>query len=348
MRTIKAQGGQYTGPFSWENRAFTVSELKRLQTFPDSYEIVGGRQVCIEQIGNSVPPQLGRILAISILDQVMGVSFPFQMHYLAENKILGFRQRKRELTKAYSIKARKALVDMQNSANIIHSNQRTETLLQNDYRFLGKNFSWTSDRVPDSSQFCVNFSASDNLWQISVLKDSYIHKNQGDEKCHIEVNSSDHTQWPLRVKLVRLSTNCFDSETFTALWKFFEEQVLKITGIADLVQLSGYYQYQPKIKAKAYMPEDLEKIPFWQIVKFVTEGVGVGKQVSSEDLSILWNCDPRKLLDYLLILRSMGFEVRSHKTNSQIAPGDYLIPYIFPTFTPRSVQLRKSLRERHV
>ena len=46
VRTIKAQGGQYTGPFSWENRRFTVAELKRLQTIPDAYEVVGNRQVC--------------------------------------------------------------------------------------------------------------------------------------------------------------------------------------------------------------------------------------------------------------------------------------------------------------
>lgn len=51
VRTIKAQGGQYTGPFSWENRRFSIAELKRLQTIPDAYEIMGNRQVCIEQIG---------------------------------------------------------------------------------------------------------------------------------------------------------------------------------------------------------------------------------------------------------------------------------------------------------
>ena len=32
VRTIKAQGGKYTGPFHWESRPFTVDELKRLQT----------------------------------------------------------------------------------------------------------------------------------------------------------------------------------------------------------------------------------------------------------------------------------------------------------------------------
>ena len=66
VRTIKAQGGQYTGPFSWENRPFSVPELKRLQTFPEGYHISGGRLNVIKQLGNSVPPQLGRILALSI------------------------------------------------------------------------------------------------------------------------------------------------------------------------------------------------------------------------------------------------------------------------------------------
>ncbi|MCX6419292.1 MAG: DNA (cytosine-5-)-methyltransferase, partial [Actinobacteria bacterium] len=34
VRTIKAQGGQYTGPFHWDSRPFSVTEMKRLQTFP--------------------------------------------------------------------------------------------------------------------------------------------------------------------------------------------------------------------------------------------------------------------------------------------------------------------------
>ena len=30
IRTLKAQGGQYTGPFHWANRPFTIGEFKRL------------------------------------------------------------------------------------------------------------------------------------------------------------------------------------------------------------------------------------------------------------------------------------------------------------------------------
>ena len=66
VRTIKASGGAYTGPFHWENRFFSYGEFKRLQSFPDDYEISGNKQTAVKQIGNSVPPQLARMMAIAI------------------------------------------------------------------------------------------------------------------------------------------------------------------------------------------------------------------------------------------------------------------------------------------
>jgi DNA (cytosine-5)-methyltransferase 1 len=56
--TIQAQPGPYIGPFHWENRRLRVAELKRLFTFPDSFEFVGTRASVQAQIGNSVPPLL--------------------------------------------------------------------------------------------------------------------------------------------------------------------------------------------------------------------------------------------------------------------------------------------------
>jgi DNA (cytosine-5)-methyltransferase 1 len=84
IRTLKASGGQYTGPFHWENRHFTIEELRRLQTFPDDYKIIGNRAIATKQIGNSVPPQFARILALSVLDQIFNVQLPFEFHYLEE------------------------------------------------------------------------------------------------------------------------------------------------------------------------------------------------------------------------------------------------------------------------
>lgn len=70
-RTIKAQPGKFTGPFHWKNRHFTTAELKRLQTFPDDYELKGSRGIVLEQIGNSVPPALAAVIATAVREQLL-------------------------------------------------------------------------------------------------------------------------------------------------------------------------------------------------------------------------------------------------------------------------------------
>jgi len=61
--TIQAQPGPYVGPFHWDNRRLRLPEIKRLQTFPDDYELVGTRRSAQKQIGNAVPPLLAEQIA---------------------------------------------------------------------------------------------------------------------------------------------------------------------------------------------------------------------------------------------------------------------------------------------
>ena len=94
VRTIKAQGGAYTGPFHWDNRSFAYGEYKRLQTFPDDYQISGTKQIAVKQIGNSVPPQLARMMALAIRQQVFETKFPFELSLMDDSEELTFRKRK--------------------------------------------------------------------------------------------------------------------------------------------------------------------------------------------------------------------------------------------------------------
>jgi DNA (cytosine-5)-methyltransferase 1 len=64
--TIQAQPGSNVGPFHWENRRLRVPELKRLFTFPDEFEFVGSRASVQAQVGNSVPPLLAQVVAVSV------------------------------------------------------------------------------------------------------------------------------------------------------------------------------------------------------------------------------------------------------------------------------------------
>jgi DNA (cytosine-5)-methyltransferase 1 len=68
--TIQAQPGPWVGPFHWHNRRLRVAEIKRLQTFPDDYQVVGTRRSAQIQIGNAVPPLLAERLATALAAQV--------------------------------------------------------------------------------------------------------------------------------------------------------------------------------------------------------------------------------------------------------------------------------------
>lgn len=68
--TIQAQPGPNVGPFHWENRRLRVPELRRLFTFPDSFEFVGKRISVQAQVGNSVPPLLAQRVAEQVAAQL--------------------------------------------------------------------------------------------------------------------------------------------------------------------------------------------------------------------------------------------------------------------------------------
>ncbi|MDL2319012.1 DNA cytosine methyltransferase [Eubacteriales bacterium OttesenSCG-928-A19] len=67
--TIQASFSNNMGPFHWKNRFLRIAEIKRIQTFPDDYEFVGDFKDQWRQIGNAVPPLLGRVIAKAIKEQ---------------------------------------------------------------------------------------------------------------------------------------------------------------------------------------------------------------------------------------------------------------------------------------
>ena len=336
MRTIKAQGGLYTGPFHWETRPFTTAELKRLQTFPDGYTITGGRQAIIEQIGNSVPPQLARILALSILNQVFGVALPINLPTLAPHAQLGFRRRKRERTQQYAQKAACAIRKMQavESATlpVVHSYKG----------FLIEGFGWAESRN-GSQAVPVRVKREAGRWEI-FLKSADDGDGRGFE---IEVESARSRDWGIEPKLVLLKGQSLSKTTYIAAWKAFEYELITQRIKGDLVQLCGYYQYPPSLAARLRFDGADAPTPAWKIAQQVVSGVGVRQALPLTSFAQLWEVPSEEARRAMYFLRELGYEVRNNHTNPQIPSGWYLIPYPFPSLTPMSVQLRKSLDPAH-
>lgn len=64
--TIQARRSNNMGPFHWMNRILTIAEVKRLQSFPDEWELAGSIEQQWRQVGNAVPPLLAKKIALAL------------------------------------------------------------------------------------------------------------------------------------------------------------------------------------------------------------------------------------------------------------------------------------------
>ena len=52
-------------------RTITVKEAALLQSFPDDFDFIGSRGFALKMIGNAVPPEMARNIAIAISTKIL-------------------------------------------------------------------------------------------------------------------------------------------------------------------------------------------------------------------------------------------------------------------------------------
>lgn len=334
IRTLKASGGQYTGPFHWDSRRFRIEELKRLQTFPDDYYLTGSYAIAMKQLGNSVPPQFARMLALAVLDQVFEIDLPFKINYLKENEELTFRTLKRDRTKYYQKKAEEAIKRIKPKENIKITLEEYSAELHSNFK-LEKN---SNKKYANK----IEFIPSNNKWIIRFISDEF------DEKVKYLVTIKPKQNVAtlfLNVKEVKLESNSFSKSDYSLLWKALEHHLNENKIKADLVQFSGYYQYKNgidiQLNINTVFPKEDEI--FWNLLKKLNNDSFIGRIEPIEFYSEYFEESKQKVSSFFKQLREIGFEIRNTNTNPEIPENNYLIPYKFPTLTPLSVQLSKSL-----
>lgn len=323
VRTIKAQGGQYTGPLHWDSRYFACSEYKRLQTFPDDYEINGSRLVAIHQIGNSVPPQLARMLALAIRIQVFNTNFPFFLEFLEPGATLSFRKKKRELTASYRKKAAEAIKRISYNCHKEFKDRTFKASLTDKFKYTEDDF---------KGKYDVHVTWSDML----VISASEITDNN---VCTTTIKITPTFSWDIPVSQVMLIVTSSDWKGVSLAWKAFDRELIRNSLKADLVQLNGYYQYPSNLICELVETT----LPYQNIIIPIISGECVGKNLSSKTLSKIWKIHESEVLEIAIFLRSLAYEIRNKATNPQMKDDEWLLPYKFPTLLPESVQLNKSL-----
>jgi len=327
IRTLKAQGGQYTGPFHWRNRAFSVEELKRLQTFPDNYQLYGSKRRVIHQLGNSVPPQFARMLALSIKKQLFGVDMPFLIELLSSHEELSFRKHKRKLTSHYQDVAREAIFKLFNKAE-----NKLRRSSSHFYLKIGDDFSiQTYDKYVLNSKK-ISYEIFED--QCSVCLGEKV--NDLAYKVVINISGESAT-----LKRVVLGSDESLLGSVVYLWRALEFIVKRYLSKDDLVQFLGYYKNSNKINQLVVGDVGANKTE--HTLSLITGMVGVGVIMHENELADLYSLSVKELRSALVDIKNMGYEVRSRKTNIQIEHGYYLIPYAFPSLNERSLLRYKEI-----
>jgi DNA (cytosine-5)-methyltransferase 1 len=71
--TIQARRSNNMGPFHWRSRILRIDEVKRLQSFPDEWQLAGTVEQQWRQLGNAVPPLLAEHLGRAIREHLEGL-----------------------------------------------------------------------------------------------------------------------------------------------------------------------------------------------------------------------------------------------------------------------------------
>ena len=74
--TVTGSGGGGTHIYHWEeNRALTNRERARLQTFPDDFEFIGGKESVRKQIGMAVPPIAAKHILLAVIKTLLEIDY---------------------------------------------------------------------------------------------------------------------------------------------------------------------------------------------------------------------------------------------------------------------------------
>jgi len=327
-RTLKAQPGKFTGPFHWKNRHFTTAELKRLQTFPDSYVLTGTKGAVMEQIGNSVPPKLAEVIAVSVREQLF--------------------ERKRELTFA---------VRPEGFKSTFRQRQRAKTV---QFHAMAKanNVSQTVTSAPKKPKCSNLFLVPENIFTRRVVRrrtglpNHALEVRVADASGHIEIDVArlDGRSLPqsiIEIVGLRKYLPDFDSLTLVAriesmeeifhVWAVVEEALVTRSRFFTLIDIYGHYANRGdtvRISADWNLP--IAPI-LRRMLNYVSKTDNCGQIVPVAQLVKAINSTEKQAIGLVEDLRAIRFDTRTSATHPIIKPGMILCTYPFPLLSPRAL-----------
>jgi DNA (cytosine-5)-methyltransferase 1 len=323
-KTIVAQPGKWAGPFHWNKRRFTVAELKRLFTFPDSYKITGSEVLSVKQLGNSVPPRLGRVLADAVYQQLF--------YKTAQRVVLADESHDFKTDHRKSLKSRATRTVTKQHAEIEDAKQLSLFSENAPHQKLPKvsftiKYWYSSSRlrytnpVGGSLFFEVKGRLGSGVWNLNLESNSEVKL-----KTRLELNFTSLIAGAFRQIVV--DARIPDKEFVGVLWDAVNEAISRASTYDSIHKLYGHFtephpRFSYKLRFLDPGADDLNKLQ----VALESPGflasyhkLGELRKICSEDNSPLLMASS---------LREAGYDIRLNATNRTIPPGYFRICYPF-------------------
>lgn len=336
-RTIKARPGKFTGPFHWKNRHFTVSELKRLQSFPDDYVILGNYGKVLEQIGNSVPPRLAHVLATSVREQILtptkSLTFPIRQPGFKST----FRQRQREKSHAFKQIARKAIREKYEG---VGARVRRRSVSSERYYVRANGFfdhtkyaKQPKRLSPEESAYRV---ALKDAWdRLDIRVDTCDQKDGVLRGCELYIDGL--SKYLGRIDSVHVSASVQELHDLFPMWCVLEEALTQRSKFFTLIDIYGHYANRGdtvRIRSEIKASRNTATV---RALRFFGQSENCGAFLSLKDFSLSTEMTQHGVEKTIKALRAVRFDVRTSNTHPIIGRDRILCTYPFPLLSAKAL-----------
>jgi DNA (cytosine-5)-methyltransferase 1 len=332
-RTIKARPGKFTGPFHWKNRHFTTDELKRLQAFPNDYEIVGNRGTILEQIGNSVPPLLAKVIATSVREQLFDKAEKLTYPCRAFGFSATFRQRQRERTKHFKLVADRVIEERFSGARPTEQRETRPKPYYVSYEgFFGKTL--LTRRPNKNTDGRIFKGAVESAGQDIELKFERI--NGGGRKRRIRIDMGGLHEGLTAVRELTADAKVADLNDIFFVWAAIEDVLLQRSRFLTLIDIYGHYANRGDTVTIHTDVGGGEATVLTRALRFFGNSLHCGNAVSRAATRIALDVTDGELDDLIAELRSIRFDIRARQTHPTIPSGMVLCTYPFPLLSRKA------------
>ena len=341
VKTIVAKLGAYSGPFHWKNRKFTVEEFKRLFTFPDDYQLAGGKNIALQQLGNSVVPAFAKQLALAVAKQIFGQDNSVQL--LSSETKLSFDGRKGEKARA----TRQKRIIRQNADDLplfARASPRIETpAIKNKRDYFCAYPDWKTRLLNGASlqSGAARFRVLENRKNgATVLRVARLSGQKTSTHPLLEYTLRFHH--PIGDGLEKITCKLYSEheEDIVAAWDAIEDCLNQNTNYVSLMDVFGHFTEPHPIFDLAFKMQSSKPGFLLKFAEFFSDYGRLARDYPVSVLKSFWEGENEfNLVEAAKWLRSLRFDVRVYETNPNIRLGYFRCSYPFTVHVDKQVSV---------